>query len=300
MQQQEQAVGLTAALGAFLLWGFLPLYFNLFDASVPVTGILVHRVIWAALLLLLHAVVRGHVGRLTAALQNRRILVGLACSATFITINWGTFIWAVTHGYVLESSLGYYINPLLNVLLGFVVLQERLRRLQTVAVGIAATGVLIMVLGYGQIPWVALILAGCFGAYGLIRKQVPIDSATGLLVETLLLLPLSLAWLGWLYVQGDATFLRLDRKNDLLLFGAGVLTMIPLILFAIGARRLRLGTLGLVQYITPTLQLLSGVLLLGEVFTRAHAITFAFIWTGLLIYTADALVFQRRLQYARP
>lgn len=171
--------------------------------------------------------------------------------------------------------------------------------MQYVAVAIAAAGVLIMIVGYGHIPWVSLIVAGCFGAYGLIRKQVPVDAGTGLLVETLLLMPFALLWLGWLYAHGDTGFLRLGTGTDLLLLGCGIVTVVPLVLFASGARRLRLGTLGLIQYITPTMQLLSGVLLMGEPFTRADGVTFAFIWVGLAIYTADAFWAQRQTRRSR-
>lgn len=296
MQQQDKAFGLTTAFSAFLLWGFLPLYFYIIDDRVPVTGILVHRVIWAAILLALFTLVTGRMDRVAAIMRNRRLLLALVCSATFITINWGTFIWAATHGHVLEASMGYYINPLLNILLGFCVLHEHLRRQQFIAVAIAATGVLIMIIGYGQIPWISLILAVSFGMYSLIRKQTPVDSGTGLLVETTLQLPFALLWLGWLYADGAARFLRLNTGTDLLLFGCGIITLVPLVLFATGARRLRLSTLGLLQYITPTMQLLSGVLLLGEDFSRADAVTFAFIWLGLALYTADALHQQRRLR----
>ncbi len=296
---QEQSVGLTAAFGAFTFWGFLPLYFYIIGSQVSVWEILVHRVIWAAILLAAFTLATGRSSRVQAVFDNPRMLLALACSAVLISVNWGVFIWAVTHGHVLESSLGYYINPLLNVLLGFCFLRERLRLLQCVAVGIATVGVLIMVIGYGQVPWVALVLAGCFGGYGLIRKQLPVDGATGLLVETLLLLPVALLWLGWMYLQQDAAFLVIDRRIDLLLFGAGVVTMVPLVLFATAARRLRLGTLGLIQYITPTLHLLTGVFLLGEGFRQADAITFACIWTGLTIYTADAFMAQHRLRRGR-
>lgn len=294
MQQPDSSVGLAAAFSAFSFWGFLPLYFYAINDAVPVTGILVQRVIWATVLLGLFTLFTRRGGQLVAALQNRRQLAALVCSALLISINWGTFIWAVTHSHVLESSLGYYINPLLNIFLGFCFLQERLRRMQFVAVLIATIGVLIMVIGYGKIPWVSLILAGCFGGYGLIRKQVAVDSAVGLQVETLLLLPFALLWLGWLYVQGTAGFLRIDTATNLLLIGCGFITVVPLVLFAVGARRLRLGTIGLIQYITPTMQLLSGVLFMGEAFTRADAVTFGFIWAGLAIYTADTMYNQRR------
>lgn len=294
VKQQEQALGLATAFGAFSLWGFLPLYFYIIDDRVPVTGILGHRIIWAAVLLGAFTLLASRLARVAAVLRNRRMLLALTGSTAFISVNWGVFIWAVTHGHVLEASLGYYINPLLNVLLGFIFLRERLRPPQAVAVAIAAVGVLIMIIGYGHIPWVSLILAGCFGAYGLIRKQVAVDSGTGLLVETLLLAPFALAWLGWLYANREAAFLVLGIQTSLLLFGCGIVTVIPLVLFATGARRLRLGTLGLIQYITPTLQLLTGVLLMGEPFSRADAVTFTLIWVGLFIYTTDALAAQRR------
>lgn len=303
-QPREQSVGLTAAFGAFLMWGFLPLYFYVIGPRVSVAEVLVHRVVWAAALLIVFVLVTRRSARVRAVFENRRMLLALAASAVLIGGNWGTFIWAVAHGHVLETSLGYYINPLLNVLLGFLFLRERLRPFQLVAVGIATLGVLIMIIGYGEVPWVALIVAGCFGTYGLIRKQVPVDGATGLLVETLLLMPAALVWLGWMYFHREAAFLVVNPRLDLLLIGAGAVTVLPLVLFAAAARRLRLGTLGLIQYITPTLHLITGVFLLGEPFTRADAVTFACIWTGLTIYTADALLGQRqdrwRVQPATP
>lgn len=293
-QPSEQATGLAAAFGAFMLWGFLPLYFHAIGPRVSVWEILLHRVLWAAALLGAYTLLAGRTHRVLAVAANRRMLLTLGASATLIAVNWGVFIWAVTHRHVLESSLGYYINPLLNVLLGYCFLHERLRRLQSIAVAVAALGVIIMIVGYGKVPWVALTLASCFGTYGLIRKQVPVDAATGLLVETLLLAPGALVWLGWLYVHHDAAFLLIDRRTDLLLAGAGVVTVVPLILFTAGARRLRLGTLGLVQYITPTAQLLTGVFLFGEPFTRADGATFLCIWAGLALYTTDTLMAQRR------
>lgn len=276
------------------MWGFLPLYFNALGPRVSAWEILVHRALWAVPLLVLFVLVSRRGARVRAVFADRRKLLALCVSAALITANWGIFIWAVTHGHVLESSLGYYINPLLNVLMGFCFLHERLRPLQSIAVAIATVGVMIMIIGYGHVPWIALSVAGCFGCYGLIRKQVVVDSVSGLLVETLVLAPGALLWLAWMYAHHEATFLLVDRRIDFLLFGCGVVTVVPLVLFADAARRLRLGTLGLLQYITPTLQLLSGVFVLGEAFTRADGITFACIWIGLMIYTADTLRAQRR------
>jgi len=290
----EVRTGMLAALGAFMLWGFLPIYFHLIGPAVSVWEMLIHRVIWAALLLTLFTLSRGRGDRVRAVFRNRRQLLALSGSAILIACNWGVFIWAVTSNHVLESSLGYYINPLLNVLLGFLFLGERLRPLQSLAVAIAATGVLVMVIAFGKVPWISLILASCFAGYGLIRKQTDVDSATGLLIETLLLSPFALIWLVWMLSHGNAAFLHSNLRTDLLLVGAGAVTVVPLVFFAAGARRLRLGTLGLFQYITPTAHFITGVFLFGEIFTRADAITFSCIWVGLFLYTADNWRHQRR------
>jgi len=290
----DQSLGALAALTAFLSWGFLPLYFHLIGPRVTAWEMLIHRVIWAALLLAGFTLLRGRLDALRALLRRPRSLAALGASAVMIAMNWGVFIWAVTHDHVLQSSLGYYINPLLNVALGFCFLRERLRPMQIAAVLLAAAGVLIMVIGFGRVPWISLVLAGCFGTYGLIRKQVAVDGATGLLVETLLLLPLALAALAWMYGHGVAAFLLVSARIDWLLVGSGAVTVVPLVLFAVAARRLRLGTLGLFQYMTPTMHLITGVFLFGEPFTRADAVTFACIWAGLALYTADVWRAQRR------
>lgn len=292
-QSSQQRTGMAAAVSAFMLWGFLPIYFHAIGPRVSVWEMLIQRILWAAVLLALFTVVARRTARIRALLQRPRTLMALCASAILIAVNWGVFIWAVTHNHVLESSLGYYINPLLNVLLGFCFLGERLRPLQTVAVSLATAGVLVMIVAFGQVPWISLILAGCFGGYGLIRKQAEVDGATGLLAETLVLSPFALIWLAWMYTHGTAMFLRSDLRIDLLLVGAGAVTVGPLVLFAAAARRLRLGTLGLFQYITPTAHFLTGVFLFGETFTRADAITFTCIWSGLALFTTDNWRVQR-------
>jgi len=293
-QRTEHGMGLAAALSAFGIWGFLPLYFHLIGPRVSVWEVLSHRILWATVLLATYTLLSGRLSRLRAVFMQRAVLLPLTASALFIGLNWVVFIWAVTHGHVLESSMGYYITPLLNVVMGMVFLGERLRPLQWLAVGLAAIGVAIMIGAYGTIPWVALTLASAFGFYGLIRKRVPVDSATGLLTETLLLLPLALALLAWVYEQHKLTFLHTSSSMDFLLVGAGVVTVVPLLLFATGARRLRLGTIGLLQYLTPTMQFLTAVFLFGEAFTRADGFTFACIWSGLALYSIDALHFNSR------
>ena len=292
---RETRQGMISATSAFMLWGFLPLYFHLIGPRVSTWEMLIHRVIWAAALLFVFTLVLGRGERLRNVLRQPRTMAALTLSAMLIAVNWGVFIWAVTHNHVLESSLGYYINPLLNVLLGFFFLGERLRPLQSLAVAIAAGGVMVMILAFGQVPWISLLLASAFAIYGLIRKQVNVDGATGLLVETLILSPFALIWLAMLYQHGTAAFLNSNLKTNLLLVGAGAVTVVPLVLFAAAARRLRLGTLGLFQYITPTAHLLTGIFLFGEIFTRADAITFTCIWFGLALYTADNWRVQRSM-----
>ncbi len=287
--------GLAAALGAFTIWGFLPLYFRLIGSQAGVWEVVAHRILWATVALGLFMLATRRTDRLLYVFRNRRMLLALAASALCIVTNWLTFIWAVTHNHVLESSLGYYITPILNVLMGVAFLRERLRVLQLFAIVIAAIGVLIMIIAYGRVPWVALTLAVAFGSYGLIRKKVEVDSATGLQVETLLLTPVALMLLAWLNFHHEMRFLHSSSSLNALLVGAGVVTIIPLVLFAAGARRLNLATIGVLQYITPTLQFFTGVFLFGEPFTRSESITFACIWISLALYTLDTLLTQRRV-----
>jgi chloramphenicol-sensitive protein RarD len=277
--------GTLAAIGAFGIWAVFPIYFNQFGPVVSPWEILLHRVIWTAVFLIGFVLIFRRVDRVLELMQRPRVVLALVGSALAIGANWATFIWAVTHGQILQSSLGYYINPLLNVFLGYCFLRERLHWLQWLAVGIAAAGVLISLIGYGKVPWLALIMAGCFGLYGLIRKQVDIDSVTGLMMEALLMFPIALIWLLVMVRQGEAVFLRAGMRTDLLLMGSGIITIVPLLLFVVAAKRLKLATLGLLQYIAPTGHFLCGVYLYGESFTAADAVTFGCIWTGLVLYT---------------
>ncbi|MDA3922952.1 MAG: EamA family transporter RarD [Salinisphaera sp.] len=295
----DQSIGLIAALSAFLIWGGLPLYFHLLGESVSPWEVLIHRVLWSAVILLGVALVTQRLDRVRATFADRRLLLWLALSAALVATNWGTFIWAVVNNHVLETSLGYYINPLLNVALGFIFLGERLRRLQQAAVAVATTGVLIMIVAFGTVPWVALVLAGSMGFYALVRKQLAVDSITGLLVETLLLSPIMLVAFAVLHARSGMAFFHDNLHIDLLLIGAGVLTVVPFASFAAAAQRLRLGTLGLIQYLTPTLHLLSGVFILKETFTATDGVTFVFIWIGLVLYTIDALRQRRTTRVIR-
>lgn len=293
--KREHTAGLLAALGCFSMWGVMPIYFHLIGPTVSPWEILTQRMVWAAVLLTLFVLISRRHERVMAVVRQPHLLLALMASALLISCNWGVFIWAVSSHHVLQASLGYYINPLLNVVLGVVFFRERLRPLQMVAVLLAAAGVMIMVVGFGRVPWVSLILAGSFGVYGLIRKRINVDSITGLYVETMLLLPFALAWLAVLYAQQQAVFLQSSLSTDTLLMGCGVITVLPLVLFTMGARRLKLGTLGLIQYLTPTLHLLTGVFLFNEPFNQANLVTFACIWAGLALYTADILRAQRQV-----
>lgn len=290
------ALGAVAAVAAFGLWALFPIYFNQFGRGVSPWEILLHRVIWAGVSLLGFVLLSRRLDRVLALMKRPKAMMALVGSALAIGGNWATFIWAVTHEEILQSSLGYYINPLLNVFLGYCFLGERLQPLQRLAVAIAGAGVLISLIGYGEVPWLALLLAGCFGLYGLIRKQVDIDSVTGLMMETMLLLPIAAGWLAVMHMRGETVFLQAGLYIDLLLIGAGVITLLPLLFFAVAARRLRLATLGLLQYIAPTGHFLIGVFVYGELFTAADGVTFGCIWIGLVLYTSDMWLRHRAAQ----
>ena len=278
--------GLSAAIASYVLWGVFPLYWIMLK-HVPSMQIIAHRIIWCAVFVVGYLVLREGRRWLTDALARPGVGRLLVLSSLLISFNWGVYIWAVTHGRVVEASLGYFINPLVNVLIGVLVLRERLNRPQWTAVSIAAVGVLWLAFQHGDPPWVALTLAFSFAFYGLIRKIAHVDAIPGLAIESLILLLPALAWLGWAQWQGIAAFLDGDVRSDVLLVVGGALTALPLIGFAYGARRIPYSLVGILQYIAPTLQLLAGVLILGEAFSATQAVGFACIWLALAIYAAD-------------
>ena len=280
--------GLIAAISAFAFWGVFPLYLNLL-AAVPALQILAHRIVWCCAFVIAWVAVRGELGTIRAALANPGTRLRLAASGTLISINWLTYVWAVNNGHVVDASLGYFINPLVSVVLGVAVLSERLNRAQWTAVALAAAAVIYLAIVTGRPPWISLVLALSFGLYGLIRKVVAVDSLPALAAETLLLTPLAGAYLLWLGMQGAGALGRLGSGTDLLLLGSGIATAVPLALFAYGARRIPLSTVGLTQYLAPSMQLLLGVFFFGEPFPRARAIGFILIWCALAIYAADGL-----------
>ncbi len=281
-----------AAFTAFAIWGLAPLYFKAVG-SVPPVEIVAHRVLWSALLLaVLLALWRGF-GHLRRLRTEPRLFAVLTLTAVLTGSNWLVFVWAISADRVLEASLGYFINPLVSVLLGRLFLGERLRPLQQVAVALACAGVLWRMLQVGALPWVALFLALTFGFYGLLRKRAPIDAVSGLFVETLLTLPLALAWLGWLAVHGELNFGH-GAATDWLLPLAGVLTAVPLMLFAFGAQRLPLSTIGFLQYIAPTLNFVLAVFVFREPFDNLQLIGFGLIWAALAVYSLDMASAARR------
>ncbi len=285
--------GVLNALGCFTLWGLFPLYFKALK-QVPALEVLAHRIFGSAVLLLLLLVVQGRRRELCAAFHDRRRLGFYLFTTLLISANWLLYIWAVQQGRILEASLGYYINPLVNVVLGVLFLHERLRPRQQLAVFIAAAGVLLLVFGYGVFPWISLALALSFGGYGLLRKRAGFDATLGLAVETTLIAPFALLWLGVLALQGAGALGTVNGRTDLLLLCAGLMTVVPLLMFLEAGQRLRLSTVGLIQYLTPTLQFLLAVTVYHEPFTRGHALTFGCIWLALVLYSADAYSSHRR------
>jgi chloramphenicol-sensitive protein RarD len=280
----QRALGMLYGVLAFGAWGLMPLYWRpLHGISAP--EILCHRIVWSLVFVTAMLALRGRTSELLSALRDIKRLRLLILSAMLIAVNWGIFIWAVNANYVLESSLGYFINPLMNVALGTLVLKERLAPLKKVALGFASAGVLVLTIWIGVFPWIALSLATTFALYGLIRKLAPVDSLLGLSLESTLLAPLALAFLLRAEMVGSGAFLHHGVWTSLVLVGAGPVTALPLLWFAHSARRLELSTVGVLQYLAPTGQFLVAVFVNGEPFTMAHQLGFALIWIGLGIYT---------------
>jgi chloramphenicol-sensitive protein RarD len=282
----EAAKGVLFGLSAYTLWGCFPLYFALF-AGVPSYEVLIHRVIWSCLFL---AIVVSALGRWapvrTALSQPKNLGFVLGC-AVFIALNWGIYIYAVETRQVLQASLGYFLTPLVNVALGLLILRERISRLQTVAVVLAAVAILYQLILLGVVPWISLLLAFSFGTYGLLRKKVTLDGLSGLFVETLLLLPVGLLALSWLSMNGQSHFSETPAVM-LLLISSGIVTAIPLLFFAGAARRLRLSTIGILMYINPTLQFALALAVFDEPLSEEKLLSFALIWVALALYSWSA------------
>ncbi len=284
----EQLIGIISATGAYILWGILPVYWKLVQ-NVPPFEILAHRVIWSFVFLALVIFLSGRIIsffiEVRTLIAHKKRALGVLAASVLVTANWLTYIWAVNNNHIVESSLGYYINPLVSVLLGIIVLKEKLSFWQTVSFVLATIGVLNITVHYGSFPWIALTLATSFGLYGLIKKMVNLGAITGIALETLLISPFMLAYLGHVHLRGNGAFGMDFPVTSGLLMGAGVITAIPLVLFSAGATRLPLSVIGFLQYIAPTLMLVFGVFLYHEPFTRVHLVSFIFIWTALAIFS---------------
>jgi chloramphenicol-sensitive protein RarD len=290
--------GFAPSLAAFTIWGVFPLYFYLLRDVSPLQ-VIAHRVTWSCLLVVVWIGVRGELGALRSVLADRGVLLRLALSASLISVNWLVYVWAVAHGHVVETSLGYFIGPLVNVLLGVVILKERLTPAQWTAVSLAALGVAYLAVLNHALPYIALTLAISFSVYGLIRKVVKIDALPGLAVETLILLPLAGCYLLWCEFTGSGSLGHAGLEINSLLIISGPITAFALFLYAYGTRLLPYSTVGLLQFIAPTLQFTCGVAVLHEPFSRDRALGFAIIWAALLIYAGDGVRLSRA-RSARP
>lgn len=280
--------GILYAIGAYVTWGVFPAYWKLLH-HVPALQLLSHRIIWSFLILLAFVLVTKQWKAFQAAISSRRVLFIYFAAAILIGVNWLTYVWAVNAGYIVETSLGYFINPLLNVLLGVVFLRERLRRFQWLPVVMAAVGVTYLTVVYGRLPWIALTLAFSFGIYGLVKKTAPLGSLFGLSLETGILFLPALGWLVFSEASGQGAFLHAGAGSDLLLVGAGLVTTVPLLMFASAAQRIPLSLLGIIQYVAPTLQFLLGVLVFKEPFSHSQLIGFGIVWAALILFWGEGL-----------
>ncbi len=285
--------GILYAASAYVLWGLFPLYFSHL-AAVPPTEVLAHRIVWSLVFVFVLLGWRRHWRWIVPALRQPRVLGAFVLSALLLSCNWLTYIWAVNNGHVIDASLGYFITPLVNVLFGYTVLHERPRRLQWAALALAALGVVWLTLQVGKLPWIALVLAGSFGAYGLLRKIAPLGALEGLTLETLLLAGPALIAFVWWGRHGSGSFPAPELSTNLLLVGIGPLTAVPLLLFAAGARRITMTTLGLLQYIGPSIQFVIGVWWFGEPLGTQRLAGFALIWAALAVYSLDGAWSARR------
>lgn len=280
--------GMFYAAAAYILWGLFPVYFKLLS-SIPSQQILMHRVLWSFLLLMVILLARKQWRWLGDIATRPLVIAGFAASALLLSVNWFLYIWSVNTGRVIDASLGYFMNPLVNVLLGYLLLGERLRAAQWCAVALAACGVLWLTWQSGHPPWIGLALAVSFGLYGLLRKTASLGALEGLALETMMLFPAALAYLIWLTLQRHDAFTVAPSSLQWLLIAAGPITAVPLLMFAIGARRIPMATLGLLQYTSPSLQLMLGVWLYNEPFDHARLIGFIAIWSGLIVYSGEGI-----------
>ncbi len=286
--------GIWLGIGAYAIWGLFPIYWHWLN-QVPALQILAHRIVWSFVLLAVVVTIGRQWRVFRAEALKPRLLRIYFVAALLLSANWLIYVWAVNAGYVVESSLGYFINPLLSVLMGALILHERLRRGQWLAVGLAAVGVAYLAIVYGALPWIALSLALSFGLYGLVTKQAPLNALHGLTLEMLILFGPMLLYLIGANAQGQGVFLHADSTTTLLLIGAGPVTVIPLVMFASAVRSVPLSTIGILQYITPTLQFLIGLIIFQEPFTPIRLIGFGLVWLAVIIFTLESLWTRRQI-----
>lgn len=285
--------GILYGIGAYLLWGIFPIYWKWLH-TVPAIQVISHRIIWSFVLLAVILFVTRQWKAFRSAAFSRRVVLIYLASAILLSINWLTYVWAVNAGFVIETSLGYFINPLISVLLGVIFLREKLRTWQWVPIGLAAIGVVYVAVSYGQFPWIALTLAFSFGIYGLVKKVAPLGSLYGLTLETGLLFLPAVGFLVYMQTIGQGAFLQGGFIKDMLMVGAGVVTTIPLLMFASAAQLIPLSTVGVLQYITPTMMFLLGVLVYHEPFNRSHLIGFCIVWLALILFWGEGWLASRR------
>ncbi|HLN76956.1 MAG TPA: EamA family transporter RarD [Nocardioidaceae bacterium] len=289
----ETRRGFFLGAAAYAMWGLFPLYWPLLEPAGAVE-ILAHRIFWSLAVMLVLVVVAGRLRHLRALVADRRTRGILTLAAVVIAVNWGTYIWGVNNGHVVETSLGYFINPLVTVLMGVVILGERLRTLQWVALGIAALAVIGLTIEYGRPPWVALVLAFSFGSYGLAKKKANVGAVESLTVETLVLAPVAAAYILWLVDQGTSTFGTEGVGHALLIVTTGIVTAVPLICFGAAATRVSMTTIGLLQYLAPTIQFALGVLVFHEAMPPMRWVGFGLVWVALVMFTYEAVTYRRR------
>lgn len=292
---RESRAGLIYGLTAFGIWALFPLYWQQLE-HVDAVEILAHRALWTAPVCALVLVYHRQLAEAFKVFTQPKVLALLALSTAMISFNWGVYIWSVTHDEVLQASMGYFLNPLVNVLAGLMLFGEKLRKGQWFAVGLAASGVVFAGLAQETFPWVGISLAVSFGAYGALRKLVPVSAVPGLLVETILILPIAAGYILWLWQAGAGNFLMGDLETDLWLLGAGVMTAVPLLAYVAAARRLPISTVGMLFYITPSGLFLMATLVYGEAVTISDMVTFGFIWAGLILFTLERQHHARRLR----
>ena len=289
----ESRRGLILGALAYTLWGTFPLYWTLLEPGGAVE-ILAHRIVWSLLTMVLILVLWHRVDQLKALLRDRRKLLLISGAAVVISVNWGGYIWGVNNGRVVETSLGYFINPLVTVLMGVLVLGERLRRLQWVAMGMAFIAVVVLAIDYGRPPWVALVLAFSFGTYGLLKKQAGVGAVESITLETLVLAPIAMAYVAWLVATSESNFGSHGLGHALLFTTTGIITAIPLMLFGAAAIRVSMVSLGLLQYLAPTIQFALGILVFQEAMPASRWIGFGLVWVALVMFTVEALNHRRR------